>query len=75
MRIMTMIMFAGRIAITTIITMITITGTIIMGTRIIITTTMRSGPSHCVTMHRSRYRPSTCSSIFCVRRMGKSFCG
>ncbi len=55
--IMGMTMYAGRIAITTIITM-----------------TMRSGPFRFVTMRRSRYRPSTCSLIFCARRMARSFC-
>ncbi len=64
-----MTMYAGRIAITTI-----ITTTTIMVTRIITTMTMQSGPFRFVTMRRSRYRPSTCSSIFCVRRMGRSFC-
>ena len=75
--IMGMTMYAGRIAITTIITTITIMATItiiIMAMRIIITMTMRSGPFRFVTMRRSRCRPSTCSLIFCARRMARSFC-
>lgn len=73
--IMAMAMCAGRIAVTTIITTITITIIItIRAMRIIIIMTMRSVRFHCAMMRRSRFRPSRCFSIFCVRPMVKSSC-
>lgn len=70
-----MAMCAGRIAVTTIITTITITIIItIRAMRIIIIMTMRSVRFHCAMMRRSRFRPSRCFSIFCVRPMVKSSC-